>query len=216
MQRMADEQIPPVPPGFSPPGPIGVPNYSDSFRPRYQYPGVPGGGHPGPRAQAQTRPPKPAGVPMGLNAIGAGLCLAWLFQPWVSANQAGTETSTDGLHEFPQCFLLCGTPETSFCGVLLAVAAALTGIGCLTWFRTHRYGIAHAVAVGPPIILILTVINAIYLYANTQQRVQGSTFQSLTTINLGYGAVLSFLTGIAMTVLALIAAARAGRIPPHI
>ena len=146
---------------------------------------------------------------VGLTAVGAILCAIWTFLPWITISESDVTQSTDGTHEFPDCLEACSSAPVSTWGLLLAVVAALTAVGCFIWLFTHDRALVHAVALGPPVIFALTFVDVSALDGNAQRVTEAdSLFQDTFDITVGPGWIFTALTSATICILSLIAVYR--------
>jgi hypothetical protein len=162
---------------------------------------------------------------MGLTAVGAVLCVIWTLLPWTTISDNDITQSADGMHQLPDCLELCSPAPMSTWGLLLAVVAALTALGCVIWLYTHSRAFACAVACGPPVVIVLTFVDLSALLSNAQQATEASSpFQDSFDVTASPGWAFTALTSATIWVLSLIAVYRtrdiadrsqAGRIGPQ-
>lgn len=174
---------------------------------------------------APPRPARNSALLMGGTAVGAVLCVIWTLLPWITVSGTDEMQSADGLHEFPDCLEICSPAPMSTWGLLLAVVAALTAVGCVIWLLTHRRAFACAVACGPPLVIVLTFVDLSALISNAQQATEAnSPFQDSFDVTASPGWAFTALTSATIWVLSLIAVYRtrdianrsqAGRIGPQ-
>jgi hypothetical protein len=120
--------------------------------------------------------PRPARLCLGI----AGTSLftfVWLWLPWITVmlpSPADNDTvSTDGFHTIPgSCFVICSSPSTSPCAILLVIASVLAALCAIAWLLFGEPLLCQ-VLVGLSIAtLVLAVANGFVLYLETSKIVQ--------------------------------------------
>lgn len=144
-------------------------------------------------------PPTRDAVKLMTGAAAAGLGAAvFMWLPWVTVSTSpdsfgdpGVQLSIDGFHTFPTtCVITCAGVSTSVAGVLFMLACAAVIAAVVGWIRLRDKTLATAAVAASSAAVLLAMIDAIYLLADTGDKVGADSGISMRP---GAGAVLAIL-----------------------